>query len=92
MIVPLNEESFLFQFSSPEEARYVLEKGRRWFKEGTLGLEWWSPGSGCVPKEDLGKHLWMRMVGLPLHLWNWDSFRSIGDACGDSWRLIEIQH
>lgn len=39
MIVPLNEESLLFEFSTHEEAKGVLENGRRWYKEEMLGLE-----------------------------------------------------
>lgn len=40
--VPLNKTSFLFEFSSLEEGRWVLKTRRRWLKGGMLNLEWWS--------------------------------------------------
>ena len=48
MIAPLNEDLLFFKFDSSEEAWWVLENGRRWFKGDPLHLEWWNPEASCV--------------------------------------------
>ena len=48
MISYLNEDLLFLEFESPEEAKWVLESGRRSFKGDLLQLEWWSPESGCI--------------------------------------------
>ena len=60
----------------------MLDSGSRSFKGGTLQLEWWSPESGCLRRKDLGQEVWIRVVGLPLHLWTPEILKKIGDACG----------
>ena len=82
MIPALNEDLFLLEFDSPEKAKWVLDSGRRSFKGGDLQFEWWSPESGCLRRKDLGREVWIRVVGLPLHLWTPEILRKIGDACG----------
>ena len=82
MIAALNEDLFLLEFDSPEKAKWVLDSGRRSFKGGALQLEWGSPESGCLRRKDLGREVWIRVVGLPLHLWTPEILRKLGDACG----------
>ena len=82
LLAALNEDLFLLEFDSPEKAKWVLESGRRSFKGGALQLEWWSPESGCLRRKDLGREVWIRVVGLPLHLWTPEILRKLGDACG----------
>lgn len=82
MVAPLDNANFLFKFMFPEEAKKVLEVGRRCFKGGMLSLEWWSPDVGCVKKEILGKFVQLQMIGLPLHLWTNKNFKTLGHACG----------
>ena len=82
LLAALNEDLFLLEFDSPEKAKWVLESGRRSFKGGALQLEWWSPESGCLRRKDLGREVWIRVVGLPLHLWTPVLLRKLGDACG----------
>ena len=48
MLAILNEDLLFLEFDSPEEAKRVLESGRRSFKGGVLQLERWSPESGCI--------------------------------------------
>ena len=81
-IAALNEDLFLLEFDEPEKAKWVLDSGSKSFKGGTLQLEWWSPESGCLRRKDLGQEVWIRVVGLPLHLWTPEILRKIGDACG----------
>ena len=37
---------------------------------------------GCAWKESHAKEVWVRVVGLPLHLWSREVFKRIGECCG----------
>ena len=82
MLTGLNEDLMLLEFNSPEKAKWVLESGRRSFKGGRIQLDWWSPESGCIRSRGVGQKVWIRVVGLPLHLRKPEILRKIGDACG----------
>ena len=69
MLAVLNEDLLFLEFDSPEKAKWVLESGRRSFKGGVLQLERWSPESGCIRRKGSVQEAWIRVVGLPLHLW-----------------------
>ena len=81
-IMGLNEDLLFLEFNSPEKAKWVLESGRRSFKGGVLQLDWWSPETGCLRSRGVGREAWIRVVGLPLHLWSPEILRRIGDVCG----------
>ena len=81
-LVVLNEDLLFLEFNSSEKAKWVLESGRRSFKGGVLQLDWWSPESGCIRRKGLVQEAWIRVVGLPLHLWTPEILRKLGDACG----------
>ncbi|CAL5366691.1 unnamed protein product [Camellia sinensis] len=58
---------------------------RRWTVEGCdLLLEWWSPLALCTPEKTSRpeKSVWIRLMGLPIHLRGEVVFRFIGDHCG----------
>ena len=57
MIAPLNEDLLFSEFDSNEEARWVLENGRRWFKGDPLHLEWWNPEAGHIKQKDRVKEV-----------------------------------
>ena len=78
----LNKDLLILEFNSPEKAKWVLESGRRSFKGGVLQLDWWSPESGCLRSKGSMQEAWIRVVGLPLHLWTTEILRKLGDACG----------
>ena len=78
----LNNDLMSFEFEEATDATYVLEEGRRSFRGGRLNLERWSPDSGCVKRKNQMNKLWVRIVGLPLHLWTCEVLRMIGDGCG----------
>ena len=71
MVALVNHDLLYLEFSSPEEAKQVQENGSRVFKGDALHLEWWNPSVWCVQK-DQAKEAWIRVVGLPLHLWTRD--------------------
>ena len=77
----LNKDLFFLEFSDPEEARWVLDVGRRSFKGEMLQLDWWSPYIDCVKRKELVKEAWLRVVRLPLHLWTPMILKMIGDSC-----------
>ena len=42
----------------------------------------WNPESGCVKTRDRVKEAWVKVVGLPLHLWTKEILKLIGEECG----------
>ncbi|WMV37516.1 hypothetical protein MTR67_030901 [Solanum verrucosum] len=52
-----------------------------WFwKSYKFSLQWWSPTSN--PIFERPNQVWIRVVGLPLHLWSRKVFREIRNLCG----------
>ena len=80
-IHPLNQNLFFMGFELLEEAIWV-ENGSRICRGGVMQLEWWSPFSGCKGIRDQEKEVWIRVVGLPLHLWTGEILEKVGDSCG----------
>ena len=37
---------------------------------------------GCLCKNSNADEAWVRVVGLPLHLWSLEVFKRIEDGCG----------
>ena len=81
-VATLNEDLLFLKFKSPEEAKWVLESGRRNFRGGVLQLERWNPYSGCIRRKGSTQEEWVRVVGLSLNLWKTEILKKIGDACG----------
>ena len=81
-IYPLNQNLFFMGFELPEEAIWVMENGNRICRGGVMQLEWWSPSSGCKGIRDQETEAWIRVVGLPLHLWTGEILKKVGDSCG----------
>ncbi|RVX18713.1 putative ribonuclease H protein [Vitis vinifera] len=42
----------------------------------------WGPEVGCCRNGSHLKEVWVKVVGLPLHLWSREVFKSIGESCG----------
>lgn len=77
----MNGFEFLFEFQTRKAAEHVLMGD--WRRQGTsLKLDWWSPTKGAVHNSTRFDWFWIRALGLPLHLWNKDVMKEIGDACG----------
>ena len=69
LISYLNHNLLYLEFDSSEEAKWVLVNGTRIFKGDVLHLEWWNPFVECVGRKDQAKEAWLRVLGLPLHMW-----------------------
>ena len=81
MVAFLNQDLLFLEFDIPEEAKWVFESGRSWFRGSSLNLEWWTPNSAYVKSKEEVKEAWIRVVGLPLHLWSYEVMKMIGDSC-----------
>ena len=47
-----------------------------------MHLEWWSPSTGCKGSTEEDQEVWIRVVGLPLHLWTEQILKKVGNGCG----------
>ncbi|KAK4723748.1 hypothetical protein R3W88_026527 [Solanum pinnatisectum] len=44
--------------------------------------DWWSPLAGTYPLNTIFHWCWIRVLGLPLHLWSTGMMKEIGEKCG----------
>ena len=77
-----NSDLMLFEFDFLDESNCVLERGSSLFRGGVLSLERRRPESGCVKSKNLVNEAWVRVVGLPLHLWTHETLKLIGGGYG----------
>ncbi|KAF3661401.1 hypothetical protein FXO37_12946 [Capsicum annuum] len=52
------------------------------WKKSPVKLAWWNPLVGTVEGRNKPDSIWIKIVGLPLHLWSQKVFKAIGDCCG----------
>ncbi|RVW30916.1 hypothetical protein CK203_097317 [Vitis vinifera] len=81
-LAKLEKERALLDFEDLEEARRVVSSGNRAMEGIQVGLEYWSPRSGCWAEEEERKEIWVRIVGLPVSLWSPEILKRVGDTCG----------
>ncbi|KAL6342764.1 hypothetical protein AAG906_016598 [Vitis piasezkii] len=80
--LPLLEGSLiLFKFKDVVEAKRVFHSRVKWFN-GNLLLKWWNPSVACLMEARDVRQVWVRVLGLPLHLWGKGLFKRLGKACG----------
>ena len=72
----------LFEFEDLVEAERAFTKGSRRVKENLLHLVKRMPEVGCLLKGGLIKKMWVRVLGLPLHLWSREVIKKIWNVCG----------
>ncbi|KAG5589795.1 hypothetical protein H5410_040309 [Solanum commersonii] len=77
-IYELNSEMFLFEFPNRYMAELIIQGQWRW-KSSMFHLDWWSPTTGCTPSPSTVRETWIRVLGIPLHLWSRKVFQEIGD-------------
>ena len=78
----LSKKLFFMSFELVEEADWVMENGSRIFRGEVMHLEWWSSSTGCEGRTIQDSKVWIRVLGLPLHLWTEDILKKLGDRCG----------
>jgi len=72
---------FLFEFATRDTAEQVIAGDWVWCNT-KVRLDWWTPTIVASNRENGSSSTWIRIVGLPLHLWSQTIFKSIGDFCG----------
>ena len=73
----------LLEFEFEDEAERVYSSGTRRFRGRSFCLEKWKPSVGCLEGDkDDARHVWVRILGLPLHLWGRSLFKQFEDSCG----------
>ena len=78
----LGKGRVLLEFEFVEEARNVLASGKRLVGGLQMGLERWSPKSGCSTEREARNEAWVRILDLPISLWVPSILRRVGEACG----------
>ncbi|KAK6793695.1 hypothetical protein RDI58_007148 [Solanum bulbocastanum] len=72
---------YLFKFPNRCMAKQILQGEWIW-KRNKIKLEWWNPYVGCEPTTYKPKSTWIRVMGLPMHLWTDETFKEIGELYG----------
>ncbi|KAL6328022.1 hypothetical protein AAG906_033289 [Vitis piasezkii] len=78
----MEKNRVLLEFEILGEAIRVMSAGNRSFGGAHLGLERWNPRIGCSEEGEITNEVWVRIVGLPLSLWNTTILRRVGEECG----------
>ena len=79
----VRENILLMEFEFADETERVHNSGTRRFRGRNFCLEKWKPFVGCLEGDRGGARLvWVRILGLPLHLWRRSLFKKFGDSCG----------
>ena len=73
---------WLFGFESPNEARRILREGTGRLGDLPISLREWGKEVGCMVGRDTCRTVWVRLLGLLLHLWSRLILKHIGDKCG----------
>ena len=81
-VVSLGRGLWLFEFESREEVDRVLKVGKRRFGTNLVHLRTWGEDLGCSNQGFSEEKAWVRVMGLPVHLWSRTVMEKIGNACG----------
>ena len=73
---------WLFEFENTKEAERILRDGSRRIGGFSFFLKKWAREDGCITERDIKEVAWVRLIGLPVHLWSCPILRRIGDCCG----------
>ncbi|RVW95784.1 LINE-1 retrotransposable element ORF2 protein [Vitis vinifera] len=76
------------EFEIPAEAEQASKMGSILLGGVELRLEKWTPETGCLKEGERSNEAWVRVVGLPVSLWERDILRKIGRRVGVFLRLI----
>ena len=80
----------LLEFESLVEAKRVLNYGKRSFGGIHLCLESWSLKTGCLVEGEKKSAAWVKIVGLPVFLWDPIILRRVGEEC-DGFLAVDSQ-
>lgn len=80
-VYEMGNNYFLFECSSRNQVEQIMEGTWEW-KKIPVSLIWWNPLATTIEGSKGIESTWVRIIGLPLHLWSHTTFKSIGDCCG----------
>lgn len=80
-IYELYGDMFLFEFPDNFMAEKTLQGQWKW-RNLSFYLEWWSPVVGCMPNSMEVNKNWIKIIGIPLHLWSQQVFEEIEQLYG----------
>eukprot|EP00253_Pinus_taeda_P027962 PITA_27962 len=78
----LGQGFFLFKFSSKEDKDLIFHNGPYFMGPQGLYLNRWMPDFDPAVDVPSVVPIWVRLPNLPVHCWNWDSLKHIGNALG----------
>ncbi|RVW47703.1 hypothetical protein CK203_107043 [Vitis vinifera] len=81
-LAKLEDGKALLEFEMITEAEKALDDGEISVGGFVMRLEKWSQRTGCLMEEEKEREAWVRIVGLPISLWNRDTLSKIGEGCG----------
>ena len=81
-LAKLEDGKALLEFELITEAVKALDMAEISVGGFVMRLEKWSPMSGWSMEEEKEREAWVRIVGLPISLWNRDILSKIGEGCG----------
>ena len=81
-LAKLEDGKALLEFELITEAVKALDMAEISVGGFVIQLEKWSPMSGCLMEEEKEREAWVRIVGLPISLWNRDILSKIGEVGG----------
>lgn len=81
-LAKMEKGKVLMEFEIQAEAEQAAKSGSVLVGGLSLQLEKWRPETGCRREGDRSSEAWVRVIGLPVSLWERGILRKIGDACG----------
>ena len=78
----LERNRVLLEFEILDEAQCALFSEERTMGGLLLRFEQWSLRTGCREEEEQSNEVWVRIVGLPVSLWDPTVLSRVGDECG----------
>ncbi|RVW17300.1 hypothetical protein CK203_069209 [Vitis vinifera] len=88
-IVKMERGKALLEFGILAEAEKALKIGGFSCLGSPLNLQKWRPECGCLQEGNKRSEAWVRVLGLPVSMWERDTLKRIGDACGG---FIDVDH
>ena len=81
-LAKLERGKVLLEFEMIAEAEKTLNMGGILVGKTFLRLEKWNPRAGCLLEGEEKNEAWVRIVGLPISLWDRDTLRKVREKCG----------
>ena len=73
---------FLFEFTAKEDKNLIFQNGPYFMGPQALYLNKWTPYFDPAMDVPSAVLVWVRLPNLPVHCWNWDSLKHIGNTLG----------